>query len=283
MNKFKGCGAVVTGAGSGIGKALAIRLVDAGARVAISDINAETLQQTRDELIERGGTLFAVRLDVADREAVFAYAETVEQQLGTVNLVINNAGVALGSGPLWENSLEDFDWLMNINFQGVLAGTKAFLPILEKADWGHIVNISSIFGIVGVPTQAAYNASKFAVRGMTEALRQELKIANSHISCTSVHPGGIATNIARSARIVDPAGGDTEILRQTAADNFDQLARTSADTAAKKILRAVEKDKYRLLIGMDAQIVDKLQRLFPNRYGKILNWVIGDDPTQAKK
>jgi short-subunit dehydrogenase len=166
---------------------------------------------------------------------------------------------------------------MNINFYGVLYGTKAFLPILEKADWGHIVNISSIFGIVSIPEQTAYNAAKFAVKGMTDALRQELELADSSVSCTSVHPGGIKTNIARSARLSD--NGDTDLAnkhKQGVSDFEEKLARTSPERAAELILKAVQKNKRRLLIGADAKFADLLQRLFPTYYHKILQLFIGN-------
>lgn len=276
MNKFKGCVAVVTGAGSGIGKQLAFQLADAGAQLAISDIVADSLQKTFQEVTQRGAKVEATVLDVADQAAVFDYAANVEKQFGKINLVINNAGVALSSGPLWTTSIEDFKWLMDINLYGVLYGTKAFLPILEKASWGHIVNVSSIFGIISVPNQTAYNASKFAVRGLTEALRQELKLAGSTVSCTSVHPGGVKTNIANSARWVDRGEPVAAEHRSSALADFDKLARTSSGSAATQILNAVIKNNPRLLIGADAKIVDLIQRLMPASYARLLNRWIGD-------
>ncbi|MBT8114244.1 MAG: SDR family NAD(P)-dependent oxidoreductase [Arenicella sp.] len=283
MDKFKDCVAVVTGAGSGIGQQLAYQLADAGAQLAISDINADTLEQTREAVASRGVEVDAVVLDVANQQAVYDYARRIEQQFGKVNLVINNAGVALGSGPLWENSMEDFKWVMDVNFYGVLSGTMAFLPILQKAEWGHIVNISSLFGIVSVPTQAAYNASKFAVRGMTDALRQELEAEASTVSCTTVHPGGIKTNIARSARWVDDGTAESAEQRKAAIEGFDTVARTSPQSAAQQILRAVVKDKRRLLIGWDAKLVDLLQRLMPTGYGRILGKFMGDADPVARQ
>ncbi len=283
MDKFTDCVAVVTGAGSGIGQQLAYQLADAGAQLAISDINADTLEQTREAVVSRGVEVDAVVLDVADQQALYDYARRIEQQFGKVNLVINNAGVALGSGPLWENSPEDFRWVMDVNFYGVLSGTMAFLPILQKAEWGHIVNISSLFGIVSVPTQAAYNASKFAVRGMTDALRQELEAEASTVSCTTVHPGGIKTNIARSARWVDDGTAESAEQRKAAIEGFDTVARTSPESAAQQILRAVVKDKRRLLIGWDAKLVDLLQRLLPTGYGRILGKFMGDADPVARQ
>ncbi|MEM7360765.1 MAG: SDR family NAD(P)-dependent oxidoreductase [Pseudomonadota bacterium] len=274
MNKFNNCVAVVTGAGSGIGRALAYQLADAGARLAISDINPDHLEESRLQATERGAEVYARTFDVANQDAVYTFATDVETHFGQVNLVINNAGVALASGPLWMTPIEDFKWLMDINFYGVVYGTKAFLPILEKAAWGHIVNISSLFGLVSIPNQGAYNASKFAVRGLTDALRQELEIAESSVSATSVHPGGIKTNIARSARVSKDGEFDAEGKHEEAVADFDKLARVTADQAADRILRAVVKNKRRLLIGADAKFVDKLQRIWPTAYHKIIGMMI---------
>ena len=273
MSKFNNRVCVVTGAGSGIGQELARQLGAQGAKLAIADINPEHLENTAKELRDAGATVYSKVVDVADQDAVFEFAEDVSKEYGGVNLVINNAGVALGSGPLWETQIDDFKWLMNINFYGVLYGTKAFLPHLQQQDWGHIVNISSLFGLVGVPDQTAYNASKFAVRGMTEALRHELKRDASTVSCTSVHPGGIATNIARSARVVSStlSAEELQAQRDEAISSFDKLARTTPKSAAAQILRAVERDKLRLLIGMDAKFLDMLQRMFPSGYA----WIMG--------
>lgn len=274
MKKFKNCVAVVTGAGSGIGRQLAYQLADAGALLAISDIDADNLEETKLEIERRGGKVLSNVLNVADQEAVFYYANSINEEFGKVNLVINNAGVALGSGPLWTTSIDDFKWLMDINFYGVLSGTKAFLPFLMKAQWGHIVNISSIFGIVSIPEQTAYNASKFAVKGMTDALRQELELAGSTVSCTTVHPGGIKTNIARSARFIDNGRQNSTEEREQAVNDFDKLAKTSPESAATQILRAVVKNKRRLLIGVDAKLLDILQRIVPTHYAKIINMIL---------
>ena len=270
MEKFKNCVAVITGAGSGIGQHLALELAKAGAQLAISDINHVNLQATEKALEQYRVKVIATPLDVADEYAFLHYATFVQQQFNKVNLVINNAGVALSSDSFAKTPLEDFKWLMNINFFGVLYGTKFFLPILEKADWGHIVNISSLFGLIGVPSQSAYNSSKFAVRGLTEALRQELDNANSHVSCTSVHPGGVKTDIARNARVIDNTNMADKEIRKKAIKDFDQVARTTAESAAQQILNAVLKNKRRLLIGSDAKFLDKVQRLLPSAYPKIL-------------
>ncbi len=271
MKNLHGKVAVVTGAASGIGRALALRLGDLGARLALSDIQEEALEETARMARERGAAeVHTQKLDVADREAFYAYADTVAEHFGAVHLVVNNAGVALGA-TVKEMSIEDIEWLMGINFWGVVYGTKAFLPHLERAGEGHIVNVSSVFGIIAVPTQGAYNASKFAVRGFTEALRQELEIEGSPVSCTSVHPGGIKTNIARNARMVSKStlGHDTE----SAADNFEKIARTTPDEAARVILEAVKNNDRRLLIGADARLIDATQRAFPTLYQRALSLV----------
>jgi NAD(P)-dependent dehydrogenase (short-subunit alcohol dehydrogenase family) len=277
MNRLSNCVAVVTGAGSGIGRELSRQLASQGARIAISDIDAAGLAETVRLIDDSNAEIHHQVLDVADEQTVFSYAQDVRRHFGEVNLVINNAGVGLAGGNLWETPMKDFKWLFGINFFGVLYGTKAFLPILREARWGHIVNISSIFGIISVPQQTAYNASKFAVRGMTDALRQELELDGSSVSCTTVHPGGIKTNIARSARVSEVSQLQDPQERETAINDFDKLARTTADSAARQILKAVEKNKRRLLIGADAKLMDILQRIFPNSYQHILQRVIGAD------
>ena len=276
MKKFSNCVAVITGAGSGIGQQLAIQLADAGARLAISDINPDNLQETKTQIENNAATVFAEVVDVSDQKAVFAHAERVKAEFGEVNLVINNAGVALASGPVWRTPLEQFNWVMSINFDGVVSGTYAFLPMLREAQWGHIVNISSLFGLISVPTQSAYNASKFAVRGLTEALRQELKIGESSVSATCVHPGGIKTNIARNARVVDDGSDDLEQRTKESITNFDKLARTTPESAATQILNAVVNDRARLLIGWDAKLIDIVQRIMPSRYGAFIYKMLGD-------
>ena len=272
MKKFNNSVAVITGAGSGLGRQLALRLASAGASVAISDIDqaglAETEEMVKNLLGDKQGKVIARSLDVSNREAVFAYAEQTKEDFGSVNLVINNAGVALSSGTLNETSVDDFEWLMSINFSGVLYGTKAFLPILEDAKWGHIINISSLFGLIGVAEQSAYNASKFAVRGMTEALRQELEQADSHISCTSIHPGGIKTSIAKNSRVSKELRAEEIKLKQ----EFESLAMTTAESAAEQILNAAIKNKRRLVLGKDAKALDWIQRHFPNHYHRVLQW-----------
>jgi len=270
---FQGAVAVVTGAGSGIGRALAMGLADRGADLALCDINKDTLIETENLI---GGKV-KVRIDVLDvtnRPAVFAYAADIKEEFGKVNLVFNNAGAAL-NGRFDQTGLDDFDWQMDVNFGGVLNGTKAFLPILEEAEWGHITNISSIFGIIAAPGNSAYNASKFAVRGMTECLRIELKQSGSSVSCTSVHPGGVKTNVVRNAR---SSSGNTFMGGKTHEEviaGFDKLARTTSEKAAKIILDGTAKNKKRVLVGMDAKLIDKIQRVFPTVYFPIMRKVLG--------
>ncbi len=268
MNKLKNSVAVVTGAGSGIGRQLAIQLAQSGASLALSDVNQEGLDETAQLLKQFEQKILTHNLDVSDRQSVFDYAEQIQKEFDTVNLVINNAGVALSSGTFSETSIEDFEWLMGINFSGVLYGSKAFLPTLERAQWGHIVNISSLFGLIGVPEQSAYNASKFAVRGLTESLRQELENANSHVSCTSVHPGGIKTKIAANARVSKEPDENMKKLK----NDFESAAMTTAESAAEQIISAVINNKRRLVIGKDAKVLDWIQRLLPNHYQRVFKW-----------
>jgi short-subunit dehydrogenase len=249
--------AVVTGAGSGIGRALALDLANRGAQLAISDINPDTLADTVSQCERAGAKVHAGILDVANRQAFLSYAEEVVTALGNVNLVVNNAGVAL-MATVEEMSWEDLDWLMGINFWGVIHGTKAFLPSLIASGDGHLVNISSVFGLVGIPTQSAYNAAKFAVRGFTEALRQEMLIAGHPVAVSCVHPGGIKTNIARNARASEVREKDRD--REKDAADFARAARTTPEKAAKIILRGVDKKKARILVGPDAYLFDAVAR-----------------------
>jgi NAD(P)-dependent dehydrogenase (short-subunit alcohol dehydrogenase family) len=224
--------AVITGAGSGIGRALALNLAQRGTTIALSDIKSEAVEETAALCGELGAQAIPYLLDVADRDAVYAHAEQVRSALGKVNLVINNAGVAL-SARVEDMTWEDFEWVMNIDFWGVAHGSKAFLPHLIASGDGHIVNVSSVFGLIGVPTQSAYNAAKFAVRGFTEALRQEMKLAGHPVGVSCVHPGGIRTNISRNARGIGAADHD----RFNAA--FERYSRTTPEQAAAAVIRGV--------------------------------------------
>ena len=262
MSDYSGKCAVITGAGSGIGRALAQQLNRGGCELYLSDINAGSLTETAESLDRQDIACHQQVVDVADRAAVHAWADSIEGQRGSVDIVINNAGVGLGDR-VDEMSYENLDWLMGINFWGVIQGSMAFLPLLKKSSQGHLVNISSLFGIVALPTQSAYNAAKFGVRGFTEALRQEMRGTNVHVCC--VHPGGIATDIARHSR-----GGGLDVSPDERDARFRKLARTSPESAAAQILRAVDKRKPRLLVGLDAKIISLVSRLFPVRYPQIL-------------
>jgi NAD(P)-dependent dehydrogenase (short-subunit alcohol dehydrogenase family) len=261
VKTFRGRVAAVTGAGSGIGRALARELAARGGHLALSDINEATLAETV-MLCEAAGAAAKItsqRVDVADRDAVYAWADQVVADHGRVNLIFNNAGVALAAG-IEAMSYEDFEWLMSINFWGVVHGTKAFLPHLKAAGEGHVINMSSVFGLISVPGQAAYNSAKFAVRGFTDALRMELELNPCGVSCTTVHPGGVKTNIARNAR-VDPSVAATLSHPDAAADEFDKMARTTPESAARQILTGVTRDRRRVLVGPDAAVIDLVSRL----------------------
>jgi short-subunit dehydrogenase len=272
MKSFKGKVAAITGAGSGIGRALALKLAAQGCHLALSGRTRSALAETA-ALVAKQKPKVKVTitvLDVADRAAMHAWADQVVADHGRCHLIINNAGVAL-SATIQGASYADLDWIVGINFWGVVHGTKAFLPHLKAAGEGHVVNISSIFGLISLPSQGAYNATKFAVRGFTEALRQELEIENSPVSATNVHPGGIKTNIAKSARMDKSAatigGKDEAASRQL----FERLiSTTTAERAADLILRGVQKNARRVLIGPDAHAVDLMQRLLPTAYQKLI-------------
>ena len=256
--------AVITGAGSGIGRALARQLAVAGSSLALVDIDEAGLQRTAASLSERGVQLATHIVDVSDESAMQAFAQDIAARHGRVTLLINNAGVAM-HGRFEEISLDDLRWLMGINFWGVVYGVKYFLPLLKREPRAHIVNISSLFGIVAPAGQCAYSASKFAVRGFTEALRHELEGTSVFVSC--VHPGGIRTPIARRARLganTPPASRDEAVAR------FDRLTPTMPDAAAARILQGVERREPRILIGRDARRIDVLQRLRPGTYWKAL-------------
>lgn len=260
MKDFQDKVAVVTGAGSGIGRALALQLAAEGARVALSDWDAAGLAETAALLESRGTTAHTTVLDVRDRAAVHAWADAVAARFGTVNLVVNNAGITI-FGTVEESPYEDIEKVLDVDFWGVVHGTKAFLPHLVASGEGHVVNISSIFGLFGVPTQSSYNAAKFAVRGFTEALRQEMLLAGHPVGVTCVHPGGIKTNIVNNATASNAA--DTSGIARTFND---KLTRTSPETAARTILRGVRRRRPKVLIGADAVAVDLVVRVLGAAY-----------------
>ncbi|HMS08124.1 MAG TPA: SDR family NAD(P)-dependent oxidoreductase [Pyrinomonadaceae bacterium] len=264
--------AVVTGAGSGIGRALAKRLAAEGvAGLAIADVNREGLEETAAAI----GSMTKVTahiVDVADREAMQAFVDAVISEHGRVTHVINNAGVALG-GTLKEVTLDEIEWLMGVNFWGVVHGTKLFLPHLEKEKSAHIVNISSLFGFVAPPGQTAYCASKFAVRGFTEVLRHELEGTN--IAVSVVHPGGVRTNIANNARIAANTGHTAEEIERRLKRINRNLSTTTPDRAAEIIIKGIKNRSPRIIVGPDAQLLSWIQRLFPKRYLAIANAISG--------
>lgn len=264
MHYFSQKHAVITGAGSGIGRALAQQLNAAGCHLYLSDIDEKSLQATIESLSNTDACSSGTVVDVSDADAMHRWATAVGEKTAQLHLVVNNAGVDLMASAA-QTTLEDFHWLMNINFWGVVHGCNAFIPALEKSAHSHLVNISSVFGLIAVPNQSAYNAAKFAVRGYSESLRQELDLANSPIKLCCVHPGGIDTNIARRARNMDP-----NATAESQQEMFAPHVRTSADEAASRILRAAKKGQRRLLIGSDARFIDWIVRLLPTAYARFL-------------
>ncbi|QIS21412.1 SDR family NAD(P)-dependent oxidoreductase [Nocardia terpenica] len=268
MKNFTGRTAAITGAGSGIGRALAVRLAAQGCHLALSDINGDGLAATKALLAATGVEITTTIVDVADREQVEKWATDTAAYFEAVHLVFNNAGVAQG-GSVTANSYADYEWVLAINLWGVIHGTKAFLPHLIRTGDGHIINISSVFGLQSQPATSAYNTSKFAVRGFTEALRQELDLLHNGVSATCVHPGGIRTEIVHTARV---GHGFDELFGQAGhrvLDLFDSMLLTSPDKAAQTILHGIRRDARRILIGADARIIDWEQRLLPTAYQRL--------------
>jgi len=268
VKDFRDKVAAITGAGSGMGRELAIQLAQRGCHLALSDINEAGLAETAQLARSAGVRITTQKLDVAQRAAVYAWADQAAKDHGKVNLVFNNAGVALGAS-VESVSYEDFEWIVGINFWGVVYGTKAFLPHLKASGDGHVVNTSSLFGLVAAPMNATYNATKFAVRGFTEALREELDLNPCGVSATSVHPGGIKTNIARAARR-DGTLARLGVDPDAAMREFEKAFITSAADAARIILKAVERNRRRVLVGPDAKFIDLVQRLMPESYQKLV-------------
>jgi NAD(P)-dependent dehydrogenase (short-subunit alcohol dehydrogenase family) len=262
---FLGKVAVVTGAGSGIGRALAIQLASCGARLALSDIDEAALSTTIAQC-GSGTEARAYKLNVADRGAVLAHAAEVERDFGAVHFVFNNAGATL-VGTFEHSSLEEIEWQLGINLWGVIHGSKAFLPLMLSQREGCIVNISSIFGLLGYPTQSAYNISKFGVRGLTECLWSELKDTGVRAVC--VHPGGIRTNIERAGRRVKLANQQEAEFAAKAA----KLLVTPPEECAKDILRGVEAGKNRILTGYRSRAIHWISRLLPNSYPALFKYL----------
>jgi NAD(P)-dependent dehydrogenase (short-subunit alcohol dehydrogenase family) len=267
MKNLKDKVAAVTGAASGIGRALALNLAEEGCHVAISDINEAGLQETADLVRSQSKNVRVTthKVNTADRNQVRQYADDVVKAHGAVHIIINNAGVVLVE-TLEDSSYEDFEWLMGINLWGVVYGSKEFLPYLKKQDSAHIVNISSVNGIFTNPNNGPYCTAKFAVRGFTETLAQELAGTNVKVSC--VHPGGIKTNIAANARFYKSS--DESLKKEDAAALFSRaIAGTTADKAAKIIIAGIKKNKLRIMVGPDAYLMDWMKRLFPVGFQKI--------------
>jgi len=267
MRNLRGKVAVITGAGSGIGRALALQLAQQGVTLAITDYQSESLQESLKLVQKHQPQSRSYLFDVSDKAAFQEFAQQAIRDFQQIDLVINNAGVALGKYTVEQLSYEDLEWIMGINLWGMIYGTKEFLPHLKTRLEASIVNISSLFGLIGVKYQAAYCTTKFAIRGFTESLRQELMDTN--VQVLSVHPGGIKTNIAKHARHHNQA----HITKM--AKSFEQAAKTSSESAAKQIIRGIQKNKKRVLVGMDAKLLDKLVRLFPNSYAKLVSKMAG--------
>ena len=267
MSEFAGKVCVITGAGSGIGRALALNLAGQGAKLALSDMDSSGLAETVRQVEALGADVKSDHLDVTQREAVLSYADAVVAHFGKVHQVYNNAGIAF-HGEVERSEFKDIERIMDVDFWGVVNGTKAFLPHVIASGDGHIVNISSLFGLLSIPGQSAYNAAKFAVRGFTESLRQEMLIAKHPVKVTCVHPGGIKTAIARNATMPD---GDDQV---TFAQFFDKrLARTTPEDAAKTIVGGVRKGKARVLIGADAKFLDAWVRIVGPSYQRVVAMV----------
>jgi short-subunit dehydrogenase len=264
MTAIRGGAAAVTGAASGIGRALALELAARGCDLALADRDEAGLQSLAAEIGQRHPQKVTLhRVDVGEPQQIADFAQAAIAAHPRLNILINNAGVTL-MGQFYEVDQAEMDWLMNINFWGVVHGTRAFLPHLSQRREAHIVNLSSLFGLIAPPGQAAYVAAKFAVRGFSESLRHELQAAQSPVRLSVVHPGGVATNIVRNAR---SGHGITDNARRAQAiERFDRLAKTTPQAAALRIIAGIENNQPRILIGSDARLMDLLQRLRPATY-----------------
>lgn len=277
MTLSKNSVAVVTGAASGIGRAVAVRLAGAGiAGLAIADVNEDGLKDTVSMIPDQVRVTTSV-LDISDRGAVTKFATDVLANHGYVTHLINNAGVGL-IGEFQHLTIEDFEWLMGINFWGAVYLTKEFLPTLLQQDAAHIVNVSSVFGLIAPAEQTAYCASKFALRGFTESLRAELR--DTKVAVSSVHPGGIKTNIVRNSRV---GKGTPEEWKQQGVKFFDKVAKTEPEIAAAVIVQGIKNNNPRILIGKDAIGISIFSRLFPKRYLSVIERLAGHKMSLRKK
>jgi len=269
MKDFQDKVAVITGAASGIGRALAEELARRGSRLVLADVDTDGLAKLEAQLSAAGTKCIVATLDVSDNDAIERLAAKVVREFGTVNLLFNNAGVTLIDS-VEQMSLKDAEWLMGINFWGVVYCTQAFLPAMRDSGDAHIVNVSSLFGLCAPPLQAAYSASKFAVRGFTDSLAVELDGSGVRVSC--VHPGGIKTGITRNSRIGSYAAG---ISKDELNREFERRAKTTPESAAQQILKGVTRRKRRILIGSDAKVGDWAARFFPSSYDRLLGFKRG--------
>lgn len=263
---IRGRTAIVTGAGSGIGRGISLALARRGADLALADINETGLEETAGLIAANGVKISRHRLDVADRDAVAAFPDAVIAAHGRADILINNAGVAVG-GAFEQVAEEDFEWLFEINFWGVVRMTRAFLPLLRASGDAHLVNISSLFGLIAPPGQAPYCASKFAVRGFTESLRRELEEEKAKIAVTLVHPGGVATSIAMNSRL--PRGVNAAELAEK-RDRFNRLLTMPPEKAGEIIVSGMERGKARVLVGNDAKSAALIERIRPVNYWRTL-------------
>lgn len=268
MKHLQGQVVAISGAGSGIGRALAHEFARQGSRLSLSDINLNAANETAAQLQAKGVEVITQQVDVGSLEQVTAWAERTRAHFGRINVVVNNAGVAL-SGTVGSLAIKDYEWVMQINFWGVVYGSKVFLPHLEASGDGHIVNISSIFGLSAQPLMSGYNASKYAVRGFTESLRQDLDLARSCVSASCVHPGGIRTNIAKTARVDASVAAATGKTEAEATREFERSFITTPAKAAQVIVNGVLRNQRRILIGPDARLLDWLVRLMPALYQRV--------------
>lgn len=267
MKNLNGKIAVVTGAGSGIGRALALQLAQEGCHLALGDIDTAGLDETKALLKDFSVNVSLHNVNVADCDRMTAFAQEVIDHHRAVNLVFNNAGVAYGTS-VEDATYTDMHWLMNINLWGVIHGCKAFLPFLKQAEQGHIVNLASVFGLMSLPGQSIYNASKFAVRGFTDSLRQEMAGSTVGVSCA--FPAGIKTAIARNARITSPQGVQVDVEQE--AKKIEKFFLTTPEQAASEIIAGVKKSKARILVGKGSGVIDFVTRLLPVGYSRFLNF-----------